>query len=197
MVLDASAAVAGLLDDDAARDLASRESGVVPPCGPGAAVRRDTPPAVAQGGTMTAALNARLTLGKTLIALSALFTGVGAFVADFDETHLFNPSWPPHARFHDAQTMSLGTALAIATLTGLWRPVDTVAGARRRLDLTSGIAAMYWTSNLTALAFPTTRAVDPPREEAFPQWRAAFPCLALVVAGRALERRRLTSLPGT
>ena len=82
---------------------------------------------------LTASLNARFTLGKSLIAFSTLSAGVGAFVADLNRTHLFNPSWPPHARFHDAQTMSLGAGLTIATLTGLWRPVDTVAGARRSL----------------------------------------------------------------
>lgn len=145
---------------------------------------------------MTAPLNAGLTPGKSLIALSTLCTGVGALVADLNRTHLFNPTWPPHARFHDAQTMSLAAGLAAATLTGLWRPVDSVAGARRTLDLTSGIAAMYWTSNLTAFVFPTTAAVDPPMKGTFPQLKAALPSLALVAVGHVLERRRLRSLPG-
>lgn len=106
---------------------------------------------------MTAPLNARFTVGKSLIALSTLSSGVGAFVADWNETHLLNPAWPPHARFRDAQTMSLAAGLTTATLAGLWRPVDTVAGAHRSLGLTSGIAAMYRVSNLTASAPPRRR----------------------------------------
>lgn len=103
---------------------------------------------------MIAPLNARFTVGKNLIALSTPSSGVGAFVADWNKTHLLNPAWPPHARFRDAQTTSLAAGLATATLAGLWRPADTAAEARRSLGLTGGIAAMRWVSNLTASAPP-------------------------------------------
>lgn len=103
---------------------------------------------------MTDPLNARFTAGKSLIALFTLSSGVGAFVADLNETHLLNPTWPPHARFHDAQTMSLAAGLATATLAGMWRRADTAAEAHRSLGLTGGIAAMSWVSDLTASAPP-------------------------------------------
>ncbi len=45
-----------------------------------------------------------------LRALAAL-TAVGGFVVDWNRTHLFNPRWPPHARFHDAHTIALGSLL--------------------------------------------------------------------------------------
>lgn len=38
------------------------------------------------------------------------------FVADWNRTHLFNPNWPPHARFHDAWTIILGTALGTGSI---------------------------------------------------------------------------------
>lgn len=47
-----------------------------------------------------------MTLGKVLISTTAAAQMVGPFVFDFNETHLYNPSWPPHAEFHNAQTMS-------------------------------------------------------------------------------------------
>lgn len=43
----------------------------------------------------------RLTASRILLVLENLFYATGAFVADFNETHVYNPSWPPHARFHN------------------------------------------------------------------------------------------------
>jgi hypothetical protein len=30
-------------------------------------------------------------------------TPIGAFLADYNETHIFNVNWPPHAKFHGGQ----------------------------------------------------------------------------------------------
>ncbi|EPX57315.1 hypothetical protein D187_007069 [Cystobacter fuscus DSM 2262] len=51
----------------------------------------------------------KLPLGRWLISLVALLALIGPYGADWNETHLFNPHWSPHAKFHDAQTMLLGT----------------------------------------------------------------------------------------
>jgi hypothetical protein len=61
-------------------------------------------------------------VGKTLMSATAVAQIIGPFVFDFNETHIYNPSWPPHAEFHNAQTMSSGVALSAATLVNLWRP---------------------------------------------------------------------------
>ncbi|MGV9367501.1 DUF6640 family protein [Amycolatopsis sp. NPDC003731] len=34
---------------------------------------------------------------------------------------MFNPAWPPHAKFHNGQTMSLGLTLGATSLWQLWR----------------------------------------------------------------------------
>ena len=47
-------------------------------------------------------------LGALLISSTAVATMVGPFVFDFIETHIYNDTWPPHAKFHNAQTMSSG-----------------------------------------------------------------------------------------
>ena len=53
-------------------------------------------------------------VGKLLISGVAAFTAVGAYLYDYNETHMFNPQWPPHAKFHDAQTISLGSCSAFS-----------------------------------------------------------------------------------
>ncbi|WP_020670947.1 DUF6640 family protein [Amycolatopsis nigrescens] len=69
--------------------------------------------------------------GKVLISLSAVGTMVGSYAADWNETHIYNPTWPPHAKFHNAQTMSMGTALSLATLYHLWKPGRSRASLER------------------------------------------------------------------
>ncbi len=86
--------------------------------------------------------------------------------------------------------MSLGAGLAGATLLQLWRPARTTAATKAALDGATVSAALYWVTQISALAYPGDRAVDPPGRATFPQAVIALPSLALVW-GYALERRRL------
>ena len=52
-------------------------------------------------------------------------------------------------------------------------------------------AALDWVTQISALAYPGARAVDPPDAATFPQAVIALPSPALVGWGYALERRRL------
>ncbi|WP_202461534.1 DUF6640 family protein [Streptomyces sp. SID8374] len=140
---------------------------------------------------MTNRITGRASLGKVLISVPAVVAGVGPYIADWNETHIHNPDWPPHAKFHNAQTMGLGVGLAGAALLQLWRPADSRAGARAALDGGAVSAALYWVTQISALAYPGSRAVDPPGKQFFPQAVVALPSLALVGLGYALERRRL------
>lgn len=69
---------------------------------------------------------------------------IGAFSADWNATHVFNPKWTPHAKFHNAQTITLSVVTAGLTLWQLWRhwcrfTLPVVAGSyaleRRRLGV--------------------------------------------------------------
>ncbi len=53
----------------------------------------------------------RLSAGRRILTSVAALTSVGGFLADWNRTHLFNPNWPPHANYHDAQTILLGSLL--------------------------------------------------------------------------------------
>ncbi|GLY34205.1 hypothetical protein Amsp01_002290 [Amycolatopsis sp. NBRC 101858] len=126
--------------------------------------------------------------GKVLISLSAVGTMIGSYVADWNETHIHNPAWPPHAKFHNAQTMSMGTALGLAALYHLWKP----GRSRESLDSAAVIASLYGLTQLSAALYPGTASVDPPREDNWPQLKYTLPSLGLILLGYSLDRYRIS-----
>ncbi|WP_284743872.1 DUF6640 family protein [Amycolatopsis sp. RTGN1] len=126
--------------------------------------------------------------GKVLISLSAAGTMIGSYVADWNETHIHNPAWPPHAKFHNAQTMSMGAALSLAALYHLWKP----GGSRESLDSAAVIASLYGLTQLSAALYPGTASVDPPREDNWPQLKYTLPSLGLILLGYSLDRYRIS-----
>ncbi|MFD6191497.1 DUF6640 family protein [Streptomyces sp. NPDC060275] len=132
--------------------------------------------------------------GRLLITAVALTTAVGPYVADWNETHIHNPDWPPHAKFHNAQTMSLGLALAATSLHQLWKRPVAEGPTREGLDGAAICASLYWITQISALAYPGSAAVDPPGTATFPQGKFALPSLALIGLGYLLERTRTAKL---
>ena len=107
---------------------------------------------------------------RDLIAFVAVLN-FGGLVADAivpatARQHLFNPHWPPHARFHNAQTMLmglLGGALSLAILfcaPSLTLPVFLVAAA---------VAANYFVTMALAPLLPGTAWTDPEFVEGTPR----------------------------
>lgn len=100
----------------------------------------------------------RFSIGRWLFSLNALIVGVGGFLTDWNATHLFNPNWPPHAKFHNGQTMATGVLLALASLFFVWRG----SGDRKTNVLAAAIfgVMLYWTQAAANL-FPGTAWTDP------------------------------------
>src|SRR3954453_9103750 len=48
--------------------------------------------------------------------LLAVWTSVNGLAADWNYTHLFNPQWSPHAKYHDALSIVAGILLGIVAL---------------------------------------------------------------------------------
>ena len=82
----------------------------------------------------------------------------GSFLADWNTTHIYNPHWPPHARFHNGQTMSVGVLLGLAALFFTWR---RRGDARTNLLAAGLFAAFYWVSQGMAFLFPGVAWTDP------------------------------------
>ena len=77
----------------------------------------------------------RETAGRSLLTVNAVVVMLGGFMADMGKTHMRNPRWPPHAKFHNAQTIGLGAMLGAASLWFTWkarRPADLGGSVRSR-----------------------------------------------------------------
>ena len=59
--------------------------------------------------------------GQLLIALATTLTAVVPIRTDWNATHVFNPQWSPHARFHTVTSIGMAVALSPVALWLLWR----------------------------------------------------------------------------
>jgi hypothetical protein len=134
-------------------------------------------------------------LGKPLISLVAVAEIVGPFIADWNRTHIYNPRWPPHAKFHGGQTVLMGAALGGLSLGYLWLPRGDQKG---HLQAATLLASLYWITQMGAFLVPGAAATDPDYEYKLPTiagirltqfYLAAFNLLVLL-AGYMLETKR-------
>lgn len=112
-------------------------------------------------------------IGISMLYALASITAFGGFVADFNRTHLFNPAWTAHAKFHDAMTISLGLFLG---LLGLYFLVRRTHGDRHLLNMAGLFPAIFWASMVVSFFFPGTGGLE-----------VDFPDLVPVVAGMPIN----------
>ena len=128
---------------------------------------------------------------------AAVAAGAGAFTTDWNATHIYNPRWPPHAKFHDPQTMVSAVQLGALSLWQLWgrRPAD-----RSALRWGALFAGTYWFSQAPAIGVPGTALVDPEFGSNRPGFgrlpvnqltSTAAAITPLLASGYVLESRRL------
>ena len=127
---------------------------------------------------------------RSLLTIVGLVTCAGAYLADWNETHIYNPRWPPHAKFHNGQTMSMGLALGTATLYYLWRPLKDET-AKDNLHTVMIFASLYWITQLSAICYPGTMFADPEFGETFVQVYLFVVLSTLVGVGYIFEMRRI------
>ena len=97
-------------------------------------------------------------ISRILFTLSAIGLTVGAHLADLSPSHIFNNRWPPHAKFHTGQTLSMSLFLSLLTILFAWR---RTSDQREAVFATAGFAAAYWVTQATAIAYPNTAFYDP------------------------------------
>jgi hypothetical protein len=124
-----------------------------------------------------------LTVAKGLVTLVALITMISGALADMvipvtARQHFRNPSWPPHAKFHNGQTVWLGGFLGALALALTWLTDD--------FQLAVLVSSFIWLSMLGASMLPGTRWTDPEFEDGghrgvAPQLRLALALLVLLL----------------
>ena len=71
----------------------------------------------------------RRLLGKLLLSTTALITAIAPTLNDWNDTHIFNPRWAPHARFEDPdQPLPRGALGLLPNLAGAGATVLTAVG---------------------------------------------------------------------
>ena len=92
---------------------------------------------------------------KLLISFAALCTIIIPSIMDLNDTHMTNPLWPPHARFHWSIQWYSITLLNVIALYLLWGKYE---GHRSRLAITvAGLAPiLFWGSFFPSMLMPGT-----------------------------------------
>ena len=85
-------------------------------------------------------------LARWLIVGVALVIAIGGLLADYfipssGKQHIKNPHWPPHAKFHNAQTILMGLSLGVIAIAVLFRHSVPERGD---LVMAALLASLYW-----------------------------------------------------
>ncbi len=101
-------------------------------------------------------------IAEYTIAFVAIFN-FGGLVGDglvpaTAKQHLWNPSRPPHAKFHNGQTMLMGIFAGALSLSILWLSQPLTMS---EFLIAAAVAASYFAAMALAPAFPGTAWSDP------------------------------------
>jgi hypothetical protein len=97
-------------------------------------------------------------LSRILFTFVAVAFAVAGHFADMTTTHMFNPNWPPHAKFHAGQTLIFSIVLALCTIFFSFRKtLDKVNSV-----IAAGLfSALYAVTQALAILYPNTYFWDP------------------------------------
>jgi hypothetical protein len=94
-------------------------------------------------------------LGKYLISFCAMITIVIPSIMDLNSTHMTNPLWAPHARFHWSiqwYSITLLNSIALYLLWGSYKD----AGSRLATIMAGLAPILFWGSFFPSLLMPGT-----------------------------------------
>ncbi|KAL1584947.1 hypothetical protein WHR41_06152 [Cladosporium halotolerans] len=141
-----------------------------------------------------------LTPGRLLFLLANISYSLGAFLADWNATHIHNPLWPPHAKFHNGQTMSLAVLLALTSTYFAFRPAFTAlskAEERHSVIMAAVSGSLYCGAGLSAILYPGTDWFDAEfRREGVSQREVFAGVVGLCWVAGWLEVRRIGGVKG-
>lgn len=81
---------------------------------------------------------------KILITIGIFFYAVVVPFFEINNTHVFNPTWEPHARLHEVWQLFTNTAIGVLSLWLTWAKNDIRLAALTTTLVTGGFLAAYW-----------------------------------------------------
>ncbi|OOQ87616.1 hypothetical protein PEBR_15830 [Penicillium brasilianum] len=98
---------------------------------------------------------------RGIMVLNNFLFASAAYFADCSESHLFNSRWPPHAKFHNGQSMSFGALAAGLAIYLLCRRSLALEAAKDNLFSAACVGSLTTIAGLSAIFYPGTAWVDP------------------------------------
>ena len=85
---------------------------------------------------------------KVLVTIAVLIFGAIIPILEISPTHVFNPDWSPHMRFHEVWQLITNSALAALSLWLVWRRDEITLASIIGLCVMGGILASHALSGL-------------------------------------------------
>ncbi|KAL0478115.1 DNA repair and recombination protein [Acrasis kona] len=138
-------------------------------------------------------------LGKIILSFVSIFGLFGGWLADFNDTHIYNPNWSGHAKFHVGHTMIIGTTLGVASLYFLF--ISKMGTRLERLNVSTLLNSIYWFSQSLSILVPFATYFDPDFKRKMPvingfqltQLHLDIVLLTLCAIGYLIERANIKS----
>lgn len=138
-------------------------------------------------------------IGRVLLSVVLVSTAVVSVAVDWNASHIFNPDWTPHAKFHDVVMLHLLSGVCLLGLWLLWRrSPEPEIGAR----VAALIPIIFWGAFFyTTILVPGTSLSASPEETppqilgipAYPNVVVAIISVILAVLGYWLYRTGTSS----
>jgi hypothetical protein len=98
---------------------------------------------------------------KILVTVSAIICALAGAIIDLGtDTHVFNPTWPAHAKYHDVMFIYVSAGIGIACLWLAWSKRSR-ADHVHTVRIVSWLLGIMWTAFFVALLVPGASAVTP------------------------------------
>jgi Family of unknown function (DUF6640) len=101
-------------------------------------------------------------ISRLVLTGAAIGTIAGTGRADLNRTHVFNPAWPPHARFHGAAGWGTVACSQLLAVWLLWRPSRQAAERDLAVTTAALLPSIAWAPFFFALPLPGTAVEDDP-----------------------------------
>ncbi len=93
----------------------------------------------------------------------SIYLVLGSHIADWSSTHLLNPRWPPHAKFHTGQTLAFSILLSILTV---YFASSKSKDKAQSIAVVFAFSSIYWLTQALAILYPNTAFMDPEFDDA-------------------------------